>query len=85
MPIYVYLCEKCSHRFETQQGFQEAPLAKCPKCRGRLRRVFQPAPIIFKGEGFYVTEHRPKDDGDGGNGKSEKIPKPVEAKKEDKK
>jgi predicted nucleic acid-binding Zn ribbon protein len=31
----------------------------CPRCEGKARRVFHAAPIIFKGSGFYVTDHRP--------------------------
>lgn len=70
MPIYQYECNSCHYRFDKRQGFSDAPLAECPKCQGTGRRVFYPAPIIFKGSGFYVTDsrHRSSDDGDGGNG-----------------
>jgi predicted nucleic acid-binding Zn ribbon protein len=30
----------------------------CPECHGGARKVFHPAPIIFKGGGFYVTDSR---------------------------
>ena len=59
MPIYEYECGKCSHRFEVKQGFSDKPQAKCPQCKGVARRVFLPTPIIFKGSGFYITDHRP--------------------------
>ena len=68
MPVYEYECGKCSCRFELRQGFDDSPVAVCPQCRGRARRVFVPVPVIFKGSGFYVTDH-PKDDK--GNGKKE--------------
>ncbi len=58
MPIYEYECTKCNHRFEKKQSFHDEPMAECPKCSESARRVFQPAPIIFKGSGFYVTDHR---------------------------
>ena len=58
MPIYEYECGDCSNRFEMRQGFHEKPQAVCPQCQGKARRVFHPAPIIFKGSGFYVTDHR---------------------------
>ncbi len=35
MPIYEYLCEKCSHEFEREQRITEDPVKTCPKCRGR--------------------------------------------------
>ncbi|MBN1693183.1 MAG: hypothetical protein JW845_06475 [Dehalococcoidales bacterium] len=62
MPIYEYECTHCQHRFELRQGFHDKPQAECPRCNKKARRVFHPAPIIFKGSGFYVTDHRKKDD-----------------------
>jgi len=58
MPIYEYECPECSHRFEKRQSFHDEPKADCPECKNPARRVFHPAPIIFKGSGFYVTDHR---------------------------
>ena len=58
MPIYEYECGSCHHRFELKQSYQDKPQAECPKCKKKARRVFHPAPIIFKGSGFYVTDHK---------------------------
>jgi putative FmdB family regulatory protein len=58
MPIYEYECVHCGHRFEVKQGFHDKPQADCPQCKKKAKRVFHPAPIIFKGSGFYVTDHR---------------------------
>ena len=58
MPIYEYECLHCGHRFELKQGFHDKPQADCPQCKKKAKRVFHPAPIIFKGSGFYVTDHR---------------------------
>ncbi len=58
MPIYEYECGSCQHRFELKQSFNDKPQAACPKCKKKARRVFHPAPIIFKGSGFYVTDHK---------------------------
>ena len=58
MPIYEYECNICHHLFELKQGFDEEPVAECPKCAGEARRVLQSPPIIFKGSGFYVTDSR---------------------------
>ncbi len=65
MPTYVYECNSCKHRFEQRQSFDDDPLTDCPRCEGSVRRVFQPAPIIFKGSGFYVTDSRPAGSGGG--------------------
>ncbi len=59
MPIYDYRCEHCSHQFELKQGFHDKPECLCPRCGRPARRVLQPAAIIFKGSGFYVTDSRP--------------------------
>ena len=58
MPIYEYECQDCEHAFEVRQGFHDEPVAECPKCAGTSRRVIHPAPIIFKGSGFYVTDSK---------------------------
>jgi putative FmdB family regulatory protein len=61
MPTYEYECGSCSHRFDIKQSFNDKPVAACPKCKGKAKRIFHPAPIIFKGSGFYVTDHRPSE------------------------
>jgi putative FmdB family regulatory protein len=58
MPIYEYECGSCHHRFERKQKFDEEPVAMCPKCGGKARRVIHSTPIIFKGSGFYITDNR---------------------------
>ncbi len=57
MPTYEYLCKTCSHRFETWQKMSEEPLTACPECGGVIRRVLFPAGVVFKGSGFYKTDH----------------------------
>ena len=59
MPIYEYECGSCRHRFEKRQGFHDEPKAECPLCQGKSRRIIHASPVIFKGSGFYVTDHRP--------------------------
>lgn len=58
MPTYEYKCNKCRHRFELRQKITENPIRICPNCRGKLQKIFYPAGIIFKGDGFYITESR---------------------------
>lgn len=58
MPIYEYECGLCHFHFERKQGFHEEPVAMCPKCQGKARRVLHSVPIIFKGSGFYTTDNR---------------------------
>ncbi len=58
MPTYEYECHLCQHRFERRQRFDEEPVAMCPQCQGKARRVIHSIPVIFKGSGFYSTDSR---------------------------
>ena len=59
MPLYDYQCPACSTVTEVRHGFKEAFEGTCPSCGASgLKRVFNPAPILFKGSGFYVTDSR---------------------------
>ena len=62
MPIYDYECSVCQHHFERKQRFDEEPVAMCPKCQARAHRVIHSVPVIFKGSGFYTTDHRKSHD-----------------------
>lgn len=65
MPVYEYECPTCGSTFERTQRFTDAPVQQCPSGHTGVRRVFAPAGIIFKGSGFYVTDHRKGNDAKG--------------------
>ncbi len=58
MPTYQYTCTDCGEPVEAVQKFSDAPLTVCAACGGRLRKVFSPVGIVFKGSGFYRTDSR---------------------------
>lgn len=58
MPLYDYACTKCGRVTEVRHGFDETNERPCESCGAPLRRVFNPAPVLFKGSGFYVTDSR---------------------------
>ncbi len=58
MPTYEYACAECGERLEAVQKFSDDPLTVCPACGGRLRKLFSPVGIVFKGSGFYRTDSR---------------------------
>ena len=60
MPIYEYACVECGQHIEVVQSMSDRPLAVCAACGGRLRKVFSPIGIVFKGSGFYRTDSRGK-------------------------
>ena len=58
MPTYQYTCTECGEPVEALQKFTDEPLTVCAACGGRLRKVFSPVGIVFKGSGFYRTDSR---------------------------
>ena len=72
MPVYTYRCDSCGVQFERHQSFHDAPLKTCPECRNKsLKKVITPTRIIFKGSGFYATDHKsPSGDKSPSGGKS---------------
>ncbi|MBN2048335.1 MAG: zinc ribbon domain-containing protein [Anaerolineaceae bacterium] len=59
MPIYTYRCDNCGITFDKRQSFSDDPLKQCPECEEQtLHKVYQPVGIVFKGKGFYATDHR---------------------------
>ena len=74
MPTYEYECEKCACRFELKRRFSEdAGSPCCPKCRGKVRQLFSPSAILFKGSGFYVTDSRSNRNRPSEEGKADKV------------
>jgi putative FmdB family regulatory protein len=59
MPIYTYHCDSCGITFDQRQSFSDEPMKVCPEClEEALHKVYQPVGIVFKGKGFYATDHR---------------------------
>ena len=58
MPTYQYVCTECGDQVEAVQKFTDDPLSVHDTCGGRLRKVFSPVGIVFKGSGFYRTDSR---------------------------
>ncbi len=74
MPIYEYKCEKCACLFELKRSFDEgAGSPCCPQCGGKVRRLFSPSVILFKGPGFYVTDSRSDRNRPSEEGKADKV------------
>lgn len=75
MPTYVYACDACGKQFEQFQSFKDEPLTTC-RCgqAGQVRRVIQPAGVVFKGSGWYINDSR----GTGSSAVSTETPKKAE-------
>jgi|SRR5215470_7276603 len=60
MPIYEYQCKKCGE-FELMQRITDAPLTRCPTCRGKVTKLISNTSFQLKGSGWYVTDYARKD------------------------
>ena len=58
MPTYGYRCTACNAEFDVWQKMSDPAEATCPSCGAAARRMFFPAGIVFKGTGFYATDHQ---------------------------
>ncbi len=59
MPVYTYRCDNCGVQFEKKQSFSDPVLKVCPECgKKALHKIYTPVGIVFKGSGFYATDHR---------------------------
>jgi putative FmdB family regulatory protein len=58
VPTYQYVCTECGGQLEAVQKFSDDPLTVHDDCGGKLRKVFSPVGIVFKGSGFYRTDSR---------------------------
>src|SRR6266542_936966 len=65
MPTYEYRCSACGHSLEAFQRMSDAPLTHCPNCgKEMLQRVVSGgAGVIYRGEGWYVTDYSKKSSG----------------------
>jgi putative FmdB family regulatory protein len=75
--------------FETTQRITDKPLAKCPTCKGKVRKLISNTSFQLKGTGWYVTDYARKgksEDGKSDTSKTESSSKPdSESKSESKK
>lgn len=71
MPIYEYKCLCCGTEIEKIQSSSDPPLKKCIRCGGKVKKVYHPAGLIFKGSGFYSTDSRKSNNGEKPESKKE--------------
>lgn len=65
MPLYEYECESCAKRFERIQKFSDPPIAECPSCGAKVKKLPSSPAIQFKGTGWYITDYARKTSSDG--------------------
>lgn len=62
MPLFDYICLKCSDRFEELVSSADQPVV-CPSCRSKQTERLMPNTfgIRYKGTGFYNTDYKRRD------------------------
>jgi putative FmdB family regulatory protein len=65
MPNYDYHCSNCGYTEEISQRMSDEALTKCPNCGKStfLRAITGGAGVLYKGEGWYVTDYSKKSSG----------------------
>lgn len=70
MPTYEYSREDGTV-FDYFQGINDAPLDVCPTTGQKVKRIISGGTgVIYKGDGWYVTDYKNKSSNGSGNGKS---------------
>lgn len=63
MPVYGYQCPVCGVKFERNLRFsEENHRVNCPNGHPNALKLFSAPAIVFKGSGFYKTDHPAKHD-----------------------
>ncbi len=73
MPIYEYECLECGVHFDKLQRFGDPELDTCPNGHKQVHRLLSQPAIIFKGSGFYVTDHGRNGSGGSSRKKTQKA------------
>jgi putative FmdB family regulatory protein len=59
MPTYEYSCKACGIHFDKTFRFKDNhPEVTCPNGHHQTRRIFTSPNIVYKGSGFYSTDHQ---------------------------
>jgi len=58
MVVYEYECTRCGYAWEERLPMGTPMPTHCPDCKcRRVRKVFSPPAIQFKGEGFHANDY----------------------------
>lgn len=55
VPVYEFRCNKCSLKFEVEQGMKDEHVSPCPKCESSdTKRVFSPPTLVLRSEQWHA-------------------------------
>jgi putative FmdB family regulatory protein len=62
MPLYSFVCSVCGAHFEERRSFKDSDgPAICPNGHASVHRQYLAPAVVFKGSGWYSTDHRKAD------------------------
>lgn len=78
MPTYSYRCKSCLFEFEEFQRMTDTALKTCPSCKQNtlVRIIDGGAGMVFKGNGFYITDYKKSNEGTESKKETKKKTKP---------
>jgi putative FmdB family regulatory protein len=80
MPIYAYKCQACGHAKDVLQKMSDPLLTECPACgKSEFQKQVTAAGFQLKGSGWYVTDFRGGNSGEGKAAESKADGKPAES------
>ena len=67
MPVYEFSCNVCGKVLEKNIPFDEnRSNVHCPSGHVNVQRIYTPTAVVYKGSGFYSTDHSHTSSGDVG-------------------
>lgn len=84
MPIYEYQCQECG-TFEVTQRITDKVLSKCPRCKGKVKKLISNTSFQLKGTGWYITDYARKNKDGAKTDKDSKSPTESKESKSDSK
>lgn len=59
MVSYQFVCDVCGRKFEKKLKINDTLIqVTCPEGHTQVHKIYQAPTIIYKGSGFYSTDHR---------------------------
>ena len=61
MPTYEFKCKHCGNKFDVYKSMSDTSEELCPLCHHHVERLISTGSgIIFKGNGFFITDYQKK-------------------------
>ncbi len=58
MPLYNYYCKHCKKKHQLLLKMSENGAQKCPDCGQTMERMISNVGVLFKSDGFYITDSK---------------------------